>query len=79
VKETKPCPLAQHELQLALMAVVEHLVVMLCLFDSFADLHQKLIAVTKLRIHRQEHRDGGSRLYTTQNSDVQSDTWNDEL
>jgi fructoselysine-6-P-deglycase FrlB-like protein len=43
--------LARRELQLMMMAIVEHLVALLRLFEPLADLHQELIAVSKLCVH----------------------------
>jgi hypothetical protein len=51
MKQSKPSPLSWHELQLAVMSVVEQLVPLLSLFKSFTDLHQELIPVSQLAIH----------------------------
>jgi hypothetical protein len=52
VQEVEPCPLANHEVELLVLAVVERLVLLLCLLEPLPHLRQELIAVLKLCVHR---------------------------
>jgi hypothetical protein len=48
VQQPEPDPLPHLELQLSMLLVVEHLVVVLSLFQAFLDLLQELVSVQQL-------------------------------
>jgi hypothetical protein len=54
VQEVKPCPLTDHEVELLVLAVVEHLVLLLCLLEPLEHLRQELITVPELCIYRRK-------------------------
>jgi hypothetical protein len=52
VQEVEPCPLADHEVELPVLAVIEYLVLLLCLLELLLHLFQELIVVPELCVHR---------------------------
>jgi hypothetical protein len=52
VQEAELCPLTNHEVELPVLAVVERLVLLMCLFEPLPYLCQELVAVLELCVHR---------------------------
>jgi hypothetical protein len=56
VDEAEPNPLTHREFHLVVLGVIELLVLLLCLLQSFLDFNQEFVLGCHLSLHRRQHR-----------------------